>query len=436
MAQARDSRNLLRDVRFPPREQLKRYLLLNIYGGPLSALFGGLNTIIAPYAVERLVPAGEKNTYLGLLLFFGLGVAMVTQPLAGSVSDGFGSRFGRRRPFILGSAMLDGVFIVLFGLAFNFWFAFVAYALLQVVSNFGQAAYQALVPDFAPQEERGVASGAKQAMEVGGSVVGLGVAGVFTSINFVWGAYAALIVLLLAGGLTVFRRLREPPSTGLPFWSGVRKANFKTFFYDTRANMRFTRVLGARFLFFLGFVSIQRFLRNFLSDVFNLSSPEAWAAGILVLATVVGITGALLAGSVVDRLGRRQVAQFAAVVAAIYLVPIAVFPNLYLMLVLGAILGLAGGAFAASTWAFLADEIPQGESARFYGIANYATAGAGALGAGFFGVMIDALNGWKYIAGYRALILIASVLLVLSLPVLPKEKPRARERGDQVGAGP
>ena len=118
-------------------------------------------------------------------------------------------------------------------------------------------------------------------MEVGGSVVGLGVAGVFTSINFVWGAYAALIVLLLAGGLTVFRRLREPPSTGLPFWSGVRKANFKTFFYDTRANVGFTRVLGARFLFFLGFVSIQRFLRNFLSDVFNLSSPEAWAAGIL-----------------------------------------------------------------------------------------------------------------------------------------------------------
>ena len=115
-------------------------------------------------------------------------------------------------------------------------------------------------------------------------------------------------------------------------------------------------------------------------------------------------------------------------VAAIYLVPIAVFPNLYLMLVLGAILGLAGGAFAASTWAFLADEMPEGESARFYGIANYATAGAGALGAGIFGVMIDALNGWKYIAGYRALILIASVLLVLSLPVLPKERRRAKEQ--------
>ncbi len=46
--------------------------------------------------------------------------------------------------------------------------------------------------------------------------------------------------------------------------------------------------------------------------------------------------------------------------------------------------------------------------------------------------MIDALNGWKYIAGYRALILVASVLLVLSLPVLPKERQRAKERGPSI----
>ncbi len=427
MAEARDSRNLLRDIRFPPGTQLKRYLLLNIYGGPLSALFGGLNTIIAPYAIERLVPSNEKNTYLGLLLFFGLAVAMITQPLAGSASDNFGSRFGRRRPFILGSAMLDGVCIILFGLAFNFWMAFVAYGLLQVVSNFGQAAYQALVPDFAPAEERGAASGAKQAMEVGGTVVGLAVAGLFTSINVVWGAYAIIIVLLLAGGFTVFRRLEDPPVAGLSLRSGIRRANFRTFVYDVRGNPRFTRVLATRFLFFVGFGSVQRFLRNMLADVFHLSSPGAWAAGILILATVIGIAGALLAGSAVDRLGRRRVAQFACVVAAIYLLPIGFFPNLYLVFILGAVLGLAGGAFAAATWASLADEMPKGESARYYGIANYATAGSGAVGAGVFGVTIDALNAWKYIAGYRALIFISSALLIIAMPVLPRERQANRE---------
>jgi MFS family permease len=434
MNRALSAGRLLKDA-LAPREQLNRYLLLNIYGVPLSALWGGLNTIIAPYAIERLVSENEKNTYLGLLLFFGLGVAVITQPFAGSVSDRYGSRAGRRRPFILGSAILDGVFIIAFGLATNFWFAFVAYALLQIVSNFGQAAYQALIPDFAPREERGVASGAKQALEVFGSIVGLGIAGLFTTIDFPWGGYAGLIVLLLIGAYASYRNLREPPVVGQPLFKGITGSSLKLFTYDVRANATFSRLLVARFVFFLGFVSIQRFLLNFLSDVLGLQHPGAWAAGILVLATVVGIVGALTAGSLVDRLGRRRVAFVAAVIAAVYLLPLGIFPNLYLMLALGAVLGLAGGAFAASTWAFLADEIPKGESARFYGIANYATAGAGALGAGIFGVMIDVLNGWKYIAGYRALILVSAALLVVCLPILPPERPTQNREDAEVPTG-
>ena len=368
---------------------------MNVYGGPLSALWGGLNTLIAPYAIERMVGEGNKNAYLGLLLFFGLGIAVVTQPLAGSISDRFGSRFGRRRPFILGSAVVDSVFIIGFAVAFDFWFAFVAYAFLQIASNFGQAAYQALIPDFAPADERGIASGAKQALEVFGSVVGLALAGVFLYFDFPAGAYAGLIILLIGGALLSWRYLDEEPVKAESIVKGIREANFKVFFYSVRAHPAFSRLLLARFIFFLGFVSLQRFLRNFLQDAIGLEKPEAWAAAILVIATVVGIVGALLAGTLVDRLGRRRVAQWAAVIAAVFLTPVGIFPELYLMLALGVVLGIAGGGFAASTWAFLADEVPKGESARFYGIANYATAGAGALGAGLFGVMIDLLNGWK-----------------------------------------
>lgn len=73
----------MRGVLGLPKEQVRRYLLLNIYGGPLSALWGGLNTILAPHAIERLVREDQKNTFLGLLLFSGLAVAVVTQPIAG-----------------------------------------------------------------------------------------------------------------------------------------------------------------------------------------------------------------------------------------------------------------------------------------------------------------------------------------------------------------
>lgn len=398
---------------------------MNIYGAPLSALWGGLNTIIAPHVVEQLVSEGRENTYLGLLLFFGLGVAVVVQPFAGAVSDRYGSRFGRRRPFIFGASVLDAVFIVAFGLATNFWFAFVAYVFLQVSSNFAQSAYQALIPDFAREDERGVASGSKQALEVVGSIIGLGVAGLFIGLEMEWGAYAVIILLLVSGALLTFRHLREAPVAGQRLLQGVFSTGLRTFRFDVRANPRFARLLATRFVFFLGFVSIQRFLRNFMSDVLGLEEPEVWAAGVLVVATVVGAVGALAAGTIVDRVGRRRVAIAAALIAAVYLLPLAFFPRLYLMLVLGGVLGLAGGAFAASTWAFLADEIPKGESARFYGIANYATAGAGALGAGIFGPMIDGLNAWKDVAGYRALIVIAAILLIVCLRLLPQERWRA-----------
>jgi len=411
-----------------PREQLQRYLLLNIYGAPLSALWAAFNTLIAAHVVEQLVSEGQKNTFLGVLLGFGLGIAALTQPFAGAVSDRYGSRFGRRKPFILGSALLDGVFICAFGLATNFWLAFVAYAFLQLAANFGQAAYQALVPDFAREEERGVASGAKAALEVVGRVIGLGVAGLFIWLDMDWGAYAAIILLLLSGALITFRHLREPPVAGQPLLRGIFSTGLKAYTFDVRANPRFARLVATRFVFFAGIGSISGFLRNFMSDVLGLEEPEVWAAGVLVVATVVGVVGALAAGTIVDRLGRRRVAIAAALIAAVYLLPLAFFPRLYLMLVLGGVLGLAGGAFTVSTWAFLADEIPKGESARFYGIANYAMAGAGALGMVIFGPMIDGLNAWKEVAGFRALIVIAAILLVACLPLLPQERWRAARR--------
>lgn len=410
-----------------PREQVQRYLLLNIYGAPLSALWGGY-MLIAPHVIEQLVSEAQENTFLGILRFVGLGVAAAVQPFAGAVSDRYGSRFGRRRPFILGSALLNGLFILAFGLATNFWLALVAYAFLQLSSNFGQAAYQALVPDFAREEERGVASGAKQALEVLGNVIGLGVVGLFIGLDIDWGAFAAIILLLVSGALITFRRLREPPVEGQPLLRGVFSTRLKDYLFDVRANPGFARLVAARFLFFAGIGSIQVFLRNFMQDVLGLEEPEVWAAGVLVVATVVGAVGALAAGTIVDRVGRRRVAIAAALIAAIYLLPLAFFPRLYLMLVLGGVLGVAAGAFAASTWAFLADEIPKGESARFYGIANYAMAGAGALGAGIFGPMIDGLNAWKDVAGYRTLIVIAAVLLVACLPLLPRERWRAARR--------
>jgi MFS family permease len=66
-------------------------------------------------------------------------------------------------------------------------------------------------------------------------------------------------------------------------------------------------------------------------------------------------------------------------------------PNLALVAVAGALVAVGTGAFQAVNWALMSDDIPDGQGASAYGLANVATAGASAL-AGLFGLLVDGAN--------------------------------------------
>ena len=77
------------------------YAKVTIFGLAMTALWSSLHSIILPLRVADFVPVGRQATYLGLLTVTGLILAIATQPIAGAMSDRSGSRWGRRRPFIL-----------------------------------------------------------------------------------------------------------------------------------------------------------------------------------------------------------------------------------------------------------------------------------------------------------------------------------------------
>ena len=80
---------------------LPQMLVLNAYWVGLSFMWNSLHPIILPAVLLNYVPDAQKNTYLGLLTFVGLFIAMLIQPISGALSDGWASRFGRRRPLIV-----------------------------------------------------------------------------------------------------------------------------------------------------------------------------------------------------------------------------------------------------------------------------------------------------------------------------------------------
>jgi hypothetical protein len=75
-----------------------------------------------------------------------------------------------------------------------------------------------------------------------------------------------------------------------------------------------------------------------------------------------------------------------------------------------------------------ADLAPQEEAGRFFGLANFGTAGAAAA-AGLFGPLVDWANRFSPGSGYPALFVLAALVFmasVLPLRSLPDPDPRER----------
>src|SRR5512141_301569 len=118
---------------------LAQLLVLNAYWVGLSFMCNAIHPILLPAILLNYVPDARKNTYLGLLTFVGLIIAMIVQPISVAISDGWRSRWGRRRPLILLGTLFDLVFLSLLAWAGGFAWLVIGYIGLQFSSNIAHA---------------------------------------------------------------------------------------------------------------------------------------------------------------------------------------------------------------------------------------------------------------------------------------------------------
>ena len=137
---------------------------------------------------------GASPLLFGLIWLAGPFTGMVVQPLIGALSDKTRTPFGRRRPYLLGGALLSALALWAFPnsasitnwlsgvLHLNFapWagllFAAVMIWILDACVNIAQGPYRALIPDVVPQEQHSIAN-SYISLAIGlGSVVAAGTA--------------------------------------------------------------------------------------------------------------------------------------------------------------------------------------------------------------------------------------------------------------------
>lgn len=407
-------------------------VILNLYWVGLGFMWNSLHVTILPAVLLNYIPETQKNTWLGLLTFFGLILAMLIQPLSGALSDHWMSKFGRRRPFILIGTLFDLLFLGIMGFVGGLPALFIGYIGLQISSNIAHGPAQGLMPDEVPADQLGVASGIKTAMDMAGVIISSLLMGfLITSQNAdpKRSVLAIMGFLIVFGSLTLFGSheqvevLENPPRIQ---WRRLWK---DTFNFKMNGNRSYWSLIFSRFLYLVGIYGFQSFAQYYIRDKFPQQDPIAYTQIVMGTFVVVLIIFSLLAGALGDKYGRKRIHILSGIIGAVGAV-LLIFASTPTQLILfGSVMGVGLGIFMSTNWA-MANQMASGADAgKYMGLTNLATAGSAAV-ARLEGPMIDGFNnaapghwvGWTVLFAVSAVLMLLSSLALKDVPEMKAEK--------------
>ena len=326
----------------------------------------------------RLQQIDPANAVANLSLVLGVGglIAIVGNPFFGRLSDRTTSRFGMRRPWLVGGALVGSVGMLVIALSQSVPLMLVGYCIALAGFYAVLAALIALVPDQVPVQQRGFVSGV---MGMGLPVAAVGGTGIVQAVApspflmFMAPAAVTLVTVLLLASVLDDRRL--DPSQRPPF----RFKDFLgTFYVNPRRSPDFAWAWLSRFLFFMGIVTLVNYQVFFFTDRLGASTAEV--AGLVFVATLVHyafvVALSVPSGWVSDRLGRRKVfVLIGALLFGVGLAIVALADSFGVFLLGTAIAGIGEGIYLAIDLALVADVLPDRRTAaKDMGIFNVANA--------------------------------------------------------------
>lgn len=401
------------------------YINITILGFGLSALWASLHMIILQVRLLDFVPEALKETRLGYLTFAGGIIAMVTQPIAGALSDRSGFAWGRRRPFILIGIVLALLFLPGIGLFDSYAAIFIIYCLMQIGTNTAQSPFQGLIPDLVPDEKRGLASGVRGLLNIVGGATLLWVTGRFMGhysagegSSWLWLTLITLAIVLLGTMLATVLTVKERPGTSqaqLPLLSTL----YRSFKINIKERPDFILFLVSSLLIFTAWAILQRFALYFLGDVIGIANPATVTADLNIVVAGFMLVTVYFSGRLSDRIGRRRVIVPAGLLSALGVVALYFSQSYTHIMFSGALLGISSGGWMSSQWALATDLVGKGEEAKYLGIVNLVIAGGAAL-AGLIGPVIGFFNAYSPNMGYQVMLLVCFIFFIIGSLLLMK----------------
>jgi MFS family permease len=403
------------------KQNLRELLVLNAYWVGLSFMWNSIHPILLPAVLLNYVPDAKKNTYLGLLTFVGLIIAMVIQPVTGALSDGWKSRFGRRRPLAVLGTLFDFVFLSVLAWGGGLTWLFVGYVGLQFSSNIAHGPMQGLLPDRVPPSQLGIASSLKTFMDMLSLVAASLLAGrLLDPVTRDPAPIMLVVMTLLAISASItFFGVKEQPSQ--PDERTDWKSLLGQFRIDVRENSAYWRLIAERMLFLLGIYGMQVFAQYYLQDVLRVPDPPKQTGDLLAALTLTMVILVLVSGWLTDTYGAKRILAIGTFVSAGGMLLMLLATDMRGLTIFGSVLGAGIGLFLTSNWALANSLAPQQEAGKYLGLTNLATAGSAALSR-LEGPVLDSLNAaWPGAwVGYKGLFVFGAVCILLSAFFLQK----------------
>jgi MFS family permease len=340
----------------PPRASAR---FVAIYALAYAALWLALLTpaMITLALRVRQLAGSEAERPASLVLFVGAIAALVGNPIFGALSDRTRSRFGRRRPYLVGGVLAGFAALALMGQAPSITLVGVGWCLAQLAYNAVLAALVAIVPDRIPASQRGTVVGILGVCMPVGQIVGTWLVQLF--------ADNLTLALLVPGAIGVAGVLALTfvlPDT-LPAQAALESqgAPGRSRHFDLLAHRDFLWAWSSRVLFVMGSIFLQVYQPFLLLDGLGFRAvevPRLIFRSTLVQAAMV-VMWSLIAGRLSDRTGRRKpIAMVGSVIQGLGLWLIAIAPTYTTFLFGIALTGMGHGVYEGVNLALVTEVLP------------------------------------------------------------------------------
>ncbi|MEE1805680.1 MFS transporter [Streptomyces sp. BE133] len=367
--------------------------------------------ILLPLQLEHIDPHG-KNDALSLVTGLGALVAVLANPLAGAWSDRTTSRFGRRRPWILGGALAGAAGLSVTATQHTVAGVAVGWCLAQAGLNAMLAGVTTPIADRVPLTQRAQVSGWTGLMQSFGLVLGALITTLL--ITGVRSGYGTLAVLTVALALPFVLRHSEPPLPRALRPAFDARAFARSLWVSPRQHPDFGWAWLTRFLINLGNALGTLYLFYFLADAVHYGDPGTGVLILTVIYTLCAALTAIPAGVLSDRVGRRKVfvvlCSLVMAAAAVLLAMLHTWPS---ALAAAAVLGAGYGIYLAVDQALVTQVLPEAaDRAKDLGVINIANSGPQVLAPALASPIITHLGGYTGLYTTAALVILIGGLLV------------------------